>query len=224
MKKKSLNDRLAEREKPRNAPIPRDNDRELERHSAAFRRHFKDYVEFVELDEDGHTHLRRVYQGLWHIPALSRAERLREKLLLALLFAAGLVLFLFAALRTVPANRTWFLAVAHFAVLAAAAYTLTGLYNHLTAGEKLTTADFGSGPRRVRIGALGMAGLLSLCALLYLLCAFLYRPFVLPHLLCAALSLAAALALFAAWYLEGRVSYTTEQSTEPVPDDAIRIE
>ena len=224
MKKKSLNDRLAEQEQLKNKPIPRTDDSQRDRHSAAFRRHFRDYVEFTEVDEDGRSHVKRVYQGMWHIPSLPLPERRREQLWLALLFAVGMALFLTAALRAVPANRLWFLAVAQFLVIASAAYTLTGLYNYLTAGEKLTEADYNSGPIRVRTGSAATAGALLLCAALYISSVFSYRPFAAPQLFCAGLCLLSALALFALNRLDSRVAYTKQRSTEEAPDDAQRIE
>ena len=224
MKKMTLNERLAQQEELKNKPIPRTDDNQRDKHSAAFRRHFRDYVEFTEVDEEGRSHIRRVYQGMWYIPSLSLKERRREQLWLVLLYLLGLGLFLAASLYTVPANRLWFLGVAQFFGIAAAAYTLTGLYNYLTAGEKLTETDHSSGPMRVRRGLVAMAAALLLCAALYVSCIFQYKPFTRPLLLCAGLSLLSALALFAANRLDSRIVYTRQRSTEEAPDDAQRIE
>lgn len=218
MKKKTLNDRLAVREK-----IDIDKSARSD-YSASFRRQFKDYVEFSEYDERGRKHVRRVYQGVWHIPNLPAGRRKRERWLLALLFAGGLVLFLLAALRQIPANRTWLLAVAHVITVVLFLYTGSGLFNYLTGGAKLTTYDYETGPLRFRRGCLITAGALALCALLYLACVVIYRDGVILSLLAAGLSLAGAFSLYVARMLDGSVPFIEERSREKAPDDAVRIE
>jgi|GEM_PF-1619251 len=220
MKKRSLNDRLADKEKL-GVVRPKSND---DRHSAAFRRQFKDHAEFTELDENGRARIKRVYLGVWRVPSLPLRERRREQALLVLLYLAGLALFLLAATRPVPANGLWYLAAAQFVVIAAAAYTLTGLYNYLTAGEKLTEVDYNSGTLRVRYGFLAMAAAQLLCALLYLFFALRLRFALRAQLLCALFTFFGAAALFAANRLDARIEYHEEPNKEVVPDDAVRIE
>ena len=229
MKKKSLNERLEEQERARNRLPDRSalrgrRGRTGDEHSAAFRRHFKDYVEFADKDENGRRVIRRVYQGIWYIPEIDREKQKREQLLLVLLYLLGLALFLVAATRQVPANRLWYMGTAQFFTAATAIYTATGLFNYLTGGPRLTEHDHDSGPRRLRLASLVTAAILALSAVLYLVCAFTYRVFAARLILCAVLSLAAALAFFALNRVDSRIAYRKEQSTEPAPADAVPIE
>ncbi len=213
----SLTAKLAEREKRKNEAPGRGW------HSAAYHRHFEDWAEFERTDEKGRTRIERVYQGTWYVQSLSRSERVRERLALVLLWAIGLALFAFAALREVRANSTWFLAAAQFVMLGASFWTLTGLFNYLTSGGRMTVGEYKSGTLRFRRGCVAMIGALILCTLLYLLCALLYEG-VLQHLLCAALSLAAALPLLLAQRIDANVPYANEESKKTAPEDAALID
>lgn len=218
MGKKSLTARLAEREKQKNEAPGHGW------HSAAYHRHFEDYAEIERTDEKGRTRIERVYQGLWYVQVLTREQKLRERLALALLYFAALALFVMAALRPVAGNGTWFLALAQFAVLAAALYTLTGLFNYLTGSGRMTVGEYKGGPVRFRRGCVAMIVTLLVCVLLYLLCAFLYEKGIGAHFLCAGLCLAAALLILLAQRLDANIPYANEQSEKTAPEDATLID
>lgn len=218
MKKKSLTAAMAEREKKKNEAPGRGW------HSAAYHRHFEGWAEIERRDEKGRVRIERVYRGTWYIQSLSRAQRLRERASLTALFAAALALFVYAALRPAEGNTKWFLALAQFAVIAAALFTLTGLVNYLTCRERMTVGEYKGGPVRFRRGCVAMIAALLLCVLLYLLCAFLYEALIGTHLLCALLCLAAALLLALAQRLDANVPYANEESNKADDPDAVEIE
>lgn len=218
MKKKSLTAAMAEREKQKNEAPGHGW------HSAAYHRHFEGWAEIERRDERGRVRIERVYRGTWYIQSLSRAQRIGERAALAVLFAAALALFAFAALRPVAGNAKWFLALGQFAVIAAALFTLAGLVNYLTCGGKMTVGEYKSGPVRFRRGCAVMIAALLLCLLLYLLCAFLYEAGIGTHLLCAALCLASALFLVLAHRLDANVPYENKESEAPGEPDAVEIE
>lgn len=238
MKKKSLNERLADREKVLNAPpdqgkpsgwrrlVTPDTDKEHDHdhHSRAFRRHFKDHAEYLVEDEDGHTEVVRVYLGTWYIPSLSEDERKKERGLLLLLFAISVVLFLIAVFQTVPANRFWFVSVTQVAAIAAFAYTGFGLANYLPAGSRLTVTEYEKGSVRFRIGSISAGVVLILYSLLYMICAVLFRGVAGSLFLCAILTLGSAFSILFANRLHSKVTFTEEKSKETVPDGAQRIE
>ena len=218
MEKKSLTAKMAEREKKNNAAPGHGW------HSAAYHRHFEDYAEFERVDEKGRTRIERVYQGTWYVQALSRGARLRERIGLVLLFLTSAALFGWAALRSVPANGKWFVALAQFVTVILLVWTLTGLFNYLICREKMTVGEYKCGTLRFRRGCVVTIGVLILLTLLYLLCAFLYEGSILAHLLCAALSLAAALPLLLANRLDANIPYANEESEKAAPEDATLID
>lgn len=218
MKKKSLTAAMAEREKQKNEAPGHGW------HSAAYHRHFEGWAEIERRDEQGHVRIERVYRGTWYIQSLSRAQRIAERAALAVLLAASLALFAIAALRPAVGNTKWFLALGQFAVIAAALYTLTGLFNYLTCSGKMTVGEYKGGPVRFRRGGVVMIAALLLCVLLYVLCAFLYEAGIGTHLLCAALCLSAALLLALAHRLDANVPYDNEESEESADPDAVEIE
>lgn len=218
MKKKSLTAAMAEREKQKNEAPGHGW------HSAAYHRHFEGWAEIERRDEQGRVRIERVYRGTWYIQSLSRAQRLRERASLVVLVLAALALFVYAALRPVAGNAQWFLALGQFAVIAAALYTLTGLFNYLTCSGKMTVGEYKGGPVRFRRGGVVMIAALLLCVLLYVLCAFLYEAGIGTHLLCAALCLSAALLLALAHRLDANVPYDNEESEESADPDAVEIE
>lgn len=218
MKKKSLTAAMAEREKQKNEAPGHGW------HSAAYHRHFEGWAEIERRDDKGRVRIERVYRGTWYVQSLSRAQRLAERAALAGLFTAALALFAAAALRPAAGNAAWFLALGQFAVIAAALFTLTGLFNYLICGERMTVGEYKSGTLRFRRGCVVMIAALLLCLLLYVLCAFLYEAGIGTHLLCAALCLGAALLLVLAHRLDANVPYANEESENAADPDAVEIE
>ena len=161
-------------------------------HSRAYRRYFRNHEELGHLDEKVRVSIERIYHGSWTLQKLSRAARICERALLALLYFLSAAAFVFSALRDVPGNRAWYLSAAHVAAFALLLWTLSGLFNYLNDGEKMTEGEYRCGALRFRKGCLFSGAALGLCALLYLLCAALFGGG--GHLLCAAVCLGGALA------------------------------
>ena len=181
-------------------------------HSRAYRRYFRDHEELGHLDEKGRLSIERIYHGSWIVQKLPRAARIREKALLALLYVLAAAAFVFAALRDAPGNRAWYLSAAHLIAFAFLAWTLSGLFNYLNDGERMTAGEFRCGEWRFQKGCLFSGAALGLCALLYLLCAALLGGG--GHLLCAALCLGGALALLHARVVDLRVPCETVAGEE----------
>ena len=173
-------------------------------HSRAYRRYFTGHEEIGHLDEKGRVNIERIYHGSWIVQMLPRAARIRERAVLALLYALAAAAFLFAALRGAPGNRVWYVSAAHVIAFAFLAWTLSGLFNYCSDGERMTEGEFRCGEGRFRLGCLLGAAALGLCALLYLLCAVLLGEAG-AHLICAAGCLGGALALFGARAIDLRV-------------------
>ncbi len=177
-------------------------------HSRAYRRYFRNHEEIGHLDEKGRLSIERVYHGSWIVQTLPREARIREKIALALLYVLAVAAFVFTALRGVPGNRAWFVSAAHVAAFALLLWTLSGLFNYLNDGEKLTEGEFRCGADRFRKGCMLSGAALGLCALLYLLCAALYGAAP-GHLLCAAACVGGALALLLARRIDEKVPCET---------------
>ena len=165
-------------------------------HSRAFRRYFLDYEEIGRLDEKGNTKIERVYHGDWYVRTLDPQALGREKLLLAALCVLSAAAFVFAALRDLAGNRSWYLSIAHVTTFAMLLWTASGLFNYLGDGVKMTVGEARSGFLRLCRASLFASAAMGLCTLLYLLCAILDRSAAGGYLLCAAACLVGALMLF----------------------------
>ena len=183
-------------------------------HSRAFRRYFLGYEEIGRLDEKGNTRIERVYNGDWYVRALDARALGREKLLLAVLCVLSAATFIFAALRDLAGNRSWYLSVAHVAAFAMLLWTASGLFNYLGDGAKMTVGEARSGFLRLCRASLFASAALGLCTLLYLICAAFDRAAVGGHLLCAAACLIGALMLFFVSRTGKRAPYEIVKRTE----------
>lgn len=184
-------------------------------HSRAFRRYFLDFEEIGRLDEKGNTRIERVYHGDWYVRTLDAQALGREKLLLAALCVLSAAAFVFAALRDLAGNRSWYLSVVHVASFAMLLWTASGLFNYLGDGVKMTVGEARSGFLRLCRASLFAAAALGLCTLLYLLCAVLDSAALGGYLLCAAACLIGALMLFFVSQTENRAPCEIVKQTDP---------
>ncbi|MBQ3482387.1 MAG: hypothetical protein IJH48_08740 [Oscillospiraceae bacterium] len=198
-------------QKPKSKKKPRDL------HSRVYRRYFAQHEEVGHLDEKGRVSIERIYRGSWTVQLLDDAALRRERALLALLYVLAAAAFVFAALRDLPGNRTWYLSAAHVLAFAFLAWTLVGLFNYCSDGARMTVGEYRCGALRFRQGSLLSGAALGACALLYLLCAALFKTDRGGHLFCAALSLAAAALLLLARRTDLRVPCETIENTAELP-------
>lgn len=186
-------------------------------HSNAYHRYFEGYAEYETLDSRGKTVIKRVYEGTVYSPELDRKGKTTLRLLLSALWLVSGAVFALAATREVPANMLWISAILQLAALGCLVWMLTALVNVWMSPEKMTVADYRTGSRRLVSSAVAALAVMLLCALTYLICAFVFEESILMHLLCAGLCGVSALLMLLANRLESNVTYREEKSGERAP-------
>ena len=195
-------------------------------HSNAYHRYFEGYAEYETLDSRGKTVIKRVYEGTVYSPELDKKGKTTLRLLLSALWLVSGAVFVLAATREAPANMLWISALLQFAALGCFVWMLTALVNVWMSPEKMTEADYKTGSCRLISSALAALVVMLLCALTYLICAFVFEEYILVHLLCAGLCSISALLMLLANRLESNVTYREEKSGDHIPaeEDASYID
>lgn len=176
---------------------------EIHHPSRAYERHFEGYVERAQ-DVPGKKRARavRTYVDFFQTEELSPHRRILLRVLFAALYAAALVLFLFSATRSIPANTVWFVTLPQAACLLLLGWTALCLYRFCTAPAEMTVRQHRLAVIRLRRVSCAAGVALLTLTLTCLLHAALYADGRTGSLLCALL---AALASACLWLIFVRV-------------------
>ena len=154
-------------------------------HSSAYHRYFEGYTEREVVNEKGKVKIQRVYIGDWYVRDLDKKQRILLPVMLFLMLAAASALFVICAVQTIPANMTWYTAVCQFAAGMCLAWNLVAWIEYIASPRKMTIGDYNSSTVRFRRSSIASVGALFLCALVLVICAFIYPEYIGAHLLCA---------------------------------------
>ena len=68
-------------------------------HTSSYDKYFEDYTEYTEMDDYGHIHVTRVYEGDYYEAALSRNRRIAVKILYALFWLTAAAILILTGIR-----------------------------------------------------------------------------------------------------------------------------
>ncbi len=181
---------------------------ELHHPSRAYERHFEGYVETAE-DVPGQKRARsvRTYVDTIWVREATERKTLMLRILFVILFLLSLVLFLYASVQDIPANRVWFVTAPQALSLFSLGWTALTLARYCLLPQEMTVRQHRLGVTHFhRANALAWIFLFVLAGT-YILFALLYpaqRSTALPGALLCLLAGAAQLVVF---WTEHTVSY-----------------
>ena len=176
------------------------------------RRHFEGYTQYETLEPNGKKVMHHVYTGYYYTQELSKADRIKHRIVYFALTLIAAALLLFGSTRYIAANMRWFGGVPAFVGLFGLAWVLYGVVNDMIVPQKRTIGDYRASSLSILRGGLVSAiaaGVLTVVTLVYTVLGSEKTGL---HLLAAAAELAAGGLAFLVRWLETKVMYTESRS------------
>lgn len=192
-------------------------------HSTFYHSQFEGYSEHYEWDEQGKKKLVRVYTGEYYRPAQAPSQRRLFSAARVVLFLVGTALFITGAALPAVCNGMFYVTLFQALTVAALAFVLMGLCNHLSVRGDFTIPAFNHGPARLkRASLLGALALFS-AVLAAMVAAFSGETFDARSLLSAGLFLVAGACLLGLNRLESSVRYDYIENPVTEPEGSVQM-
>ncbi len=194
-------------------------------HSSTYHRFFEDYVETRVPKANGKgTKILRVYRGFYYQQDIADMHRVRNRVLLALLYMIAVAFFLLSSLHATSGSIAWLLNISLFLSFIGLFWMLYILIYYMITPRKMTVGCYRATSKPlVRSGRLTAAAL-GVSALLQLLDSFLQtEKSLVAGLLCSAGFIVSGTAVFILAMLEYRIPYKKIRSENGMVDGGVEI-
>ncbi len=139
---------------------------------AFYRRYYEDYLEYNEIEPDGRTVIRRVYQGTWYTADLDRRGRILYKTAITAAWVISVILFGILIYRGTSLDARWYMGTAHILAALGILWNNIAVVSCLLAPVKMTHYEYKTSVRDYRYSSMLMAagflasGLIALISML----------------------------------------------------------